>query len=677
MKSSWSRIAWATAALLTMILVLVVASSVAAQRPPGIIASSHTSGSGSAGASFRIAGGSFSYTVVDTDQVKCYNATGGIPCPAPGTPFYGQDAQHEGNLASYVDNGDGTVSDLNTGLLWQRTIDANGDGEIDADDKRTAAEAEAYCLALTLAGSADWRLPTIKELYSLILFTGTDPSGCENVQQCPNLAPFIDTDYFDFAYGDTDAGERLIDSQYASSDFYASDSGKLFGVNFADGRIKGYDLVMPGGSEKIFYVQCVQDTAGYGVNDLVDNGDGTLTDWATGLMWAQADSGAALNWEEALAWVQTQNDVGYLGYDDWRLPDAKELQSILDYTRSPDSSSSAAIDPLFDVSPMTNEGGTVDYPMYWASTTHVAYNGSGEASAYVAFGRALGWMQLQGQTCYTLVDVHGAGAQRSDPKRGSLSGYYLGPACGGGSAYGRGPQGDVIRVDNYARLVRDADAGQPMPAQIVSLSAGLDGCVVSFSAEVTGTEPIAWLWDLGAWGASTTTNPIVDFGASGAYPYTLTVANGGGAYSDTAGAIVTVDCCMPVRSAAVAWSPPTPLEGEVLTFTVSASGTAPIVYAWAWGDGSGGAGPVATHRYAAAGDYTVTMTATNGCGESAVRHDVNVAAAGPVYSAYLPAISRSAAYRTVVARPVSKPPAPPGPTQPPRLHPLHGAAVAI
>jgi hypothetical protein len=65
-------------------------------------------------------------------------------------------------------------------------------------------------------------------------------------------------------------------------------------------------------------------------------------------------------------------------------------------------------------------------------------------------------MQQQGQTCYTLMDVHGAGAQRSDPKSGSSSSYYLGTSCSGGSAYGHGPQGDIIRVNNYVRLVRDA-----------------------------------------------------------------------------------------------------------------------------------------------------------------------------------------------------------------------------
>ena len=64
----------------------------------------------------------------------------------------------------------------------------------------------------------------------------------------------------------------------------------------------------------------------------VDNGDGTITDLATGLMWQKADSGMTLNWEEALEYSE-ELELG--GHDDWRLPNVKELQGILDYSRSP------------------------------------------------------------------------------------------------------------------------------------------------------------------------------------------------------------------------------------------------------------------------------------------------------------------------------------------------------
>ncbi|MFC1893662.1 hypothetical protein ACFLYR_06525 [Chloroflexota bacterium] len=57
------------------------------------------------------------YVVVDTGQDKCYHNAREISCPQPGEAFYGQDAQYQGVQLAYQDNGDGTVTDLNTGLL--------------------------------------------------------------------------------------------------------------------------------------------------------------------------------------------------------------------------------------------------------------------------------------------------------------------------------------------------------------------------------------------------------------------------------------------------------------------------------------------------------------------------------------------------------------------------------
>ena len=386
------------------------------------------------------------YPVADTKQIACYNDQFQlIVCPVEGGAFYGQDAQQSGRQPSYTDNGDGTVTDNITGLMWRQSPDRNGDGVINAEDKLTYDEASASASNMTLAGYSDWRLPTIKELYSLILFSGKDPSGAGSISPT-SLVPFIDASYFEFAYGDENAGERIIDSQWCSSTLYAANTGGyedlVFGVNFADGRIKGYWISNENGMEKTFYVIYVRGNATYGANQLSDNGDGTITDDATGFMWSRGDSGTGLDWEEALAWVQERNNENYLGYSDWRLPNAKELQSIVDYSRSPDSTGSAAIDPMFNVTSITNEGGELDYPFYWTSTTHVSAGLiSGANAAYIAFGRALGYMNG------AWMDVHGAGAQRSDPKFGDSSDYPL----------GNGPQGDAVRIYNYVRMVRDVD----------------------------------------------------------------------------------------------------------------------------------------------------------------------------------------------------------------------------
>jgi len=206
----------------------------------------------------------------------------------------------------------------------------------------------------------------------------------------------------------------------------------MFGVNFADGRIKGYP------TNKLFYVLYVRSNQAYGHNSFEDNSDGTISDNATGLTWMQSDSESAMNWEDALSYCE---NLPLAGADDWRLPNVKELQSLVDYSRSPDTSNSAAIDPLFVVSTITNEAEQLDYPFYWSSTTHTDPNGNGSNGAYVAFGRALGNMNGR------WMDVHGAGAQRSDPKNGAASDF----------PEGHGPQGDAIRIENYVRCVRGGE----------------------------------------------------------------------------------------------------------------------------------------------------------------------------------------------------------------------------
>ena len=387
------------------------------------------------------------YPVNDTGQDECYSNDRSINPPEPGEAFFGQDAQYnELQLApAYRNNEDGTISDLNTGLMWiqERGEKISWDEAIDgADECRTA-------------NYDDWRMPTIKELYSLIDFRGNNKPTIEE------STPFIDVEYFDFEYGDEDQGERIIDCQDWSATEYVhftmNNDSTVFGVNFADGRIKGYPKLRrdrENVSDNKLHVRYVRGNSRYGINQLTDNGDNTISDEATGLMWSKYDSDEHLNWEEALAWVGSKNENEYLGYSDWRLPNAKELQSIVDYTRAPSVTNSAAIDSVLDCTPIENEDGEEDYPFYWTNTTHVDGPTDAEYSkaVYVCFGRASGWMQLPPQFEWMFLDVHGAGAQRSDPKEGNPDDF----------PHGFGPQGDVIRIYNYVRLVR----GQSKPHSV-------------------------------------------------------------------------------------------------------------------------------------------------------------------------------------------------------------------
>ena len=391
----------------------------------------------------RAAATTGSYPIVGTGQRSFWNSAGtAIEPPLKAAPLYGQDAQFPSSKAAYRVNSDGTVSDLVTGLMWTQSPDLNGDGVINGDDKLTVSQAVKSARTVTAGGYRDWRLPTIKELYSLITFTGGDPRIEDT--DTSGLKPFIDTDYFTFSYGDTEH-ERIIDAQFATSTLYVGKTAgpnaqTMFGVNFADGRIKGYGTG-PSGNKR-FFVYYVRGNPAYGDNSFHDNSDGTVTDLPTGLMWSQADSGVGMNWESALAWVQKQNERKYLGYDDWRLPDIKTLQSIVDYSRAPGVTGSAAIDPVFQSTEIRNEAGEPDDGCFWSSTTHLGQGPEpGARAAYICFGRAMGKMFGAWR------DVHGAGAQRSDPKAGYSSEF----------PNGRGPQGDAIRIDNFVRLVRSSN----------------------------------------------------------------------------------------------------------------------------------------------------------------------------------------------------------------------------
>ena len=165
------------------------------------------------------------YTLPDTGQTKCYDNSKEIPCPSPGERFYGQDAQYRGAQLSYRDNGDGTVTDLNTGLMWQQGDDQN-------NQTRTWQQAIAYCEALSLANHSDWRLPTVEELTSLTSIGRINPS--------------IDTQYFPQCRSD----------YYWSSSTYVNYPDSAWGVNFHYGYVYAYYKPY-----NYYYVRCVRGGA--------------------------------------------------------------------------------------------------------------------------------------------------------------------------------------------------------------------------------------------------------------------------------------------------------------------------------------------------------------------------------------------------------------------------------
>jgi hypothetical protein len=122
-----------------------------------------------------------------TGQKDCYGVVEDqswvvVPCEAAEIP--GQDGAYQAgcpNEGRYVDNGDGTVTDTCTGLMWQKdTADVNGDGlvspEWDGGDAVIWRDALEYCEGLSFAGHDDWRLPNVRELQSIVDYGRFDPA---------------------------------------------------------------------------------------------------------------------------------------------------------------------------------------------------------------------------------------------------------------------------------------------------------------------------------------------------------------------------------------------------------------------------------------------------------------------------------------------------------------------
>ena len=119
----------------------------------------------------------------------------------------------------YTDNGDGTVTDIETKLMWQQeTNRQNMDWSV----------ARSYCEKLPLAGYTDWRLPTLKELKTLV-----------DLNQNP---PRINHTYF----------PNTVSSFYWSSNTYAGGTNSAWGVNFGSG-----DDGMPSKGSRL-YVRAVR-----------------------------------------------------------------------------------------------------------------------------------------------------------------------------------------------------------------------------------------------------------------------------------------------------------------------------------------------------------------------------------------------------------------------------------
>ncbi len=259
------------------------------------------------------------------------------------TATFGEDSDYTRNAPSFVDNGNGTISDVNTGLMWQKV----GNGE------STWETAVANASSITTGGYTDWRLPTPSELFS--------------IQNHENNNPALNTTYFPSS---VPAAEY-----WWTSDIFGSSTTNIWCANAGGGlgpKPKA-ETVSAGGAFQYHarYVRGAKPTNGH---NYVNNGDGTITDLDTNLMWSQVPS-SNRSWTAALTYAE---DLALGGYSDWRMPNVKELQSLVDFARA--TATTATTTPCLNRTLFPSASAT----SYWSSSSQKS--GTPTAAWVVEFG---------------------------------------------------------------------------------------------------------------------------------------------------------------------------------------------------------------------------------------------------------------------------------------------------
>lgn len=234
----------------------------------------------------------------------------------------GEDSDFSINPPTYTDNGNGTITDNVTGLMWQKT-----DG-----GEMVFENTSSYCTSLNLGGFTDWRLPTCIELFG--------------INSHDKVNPALNTAFF----------TKTAAEYWWTGVLRTDDKTSVWVVN-AGGGIGAHPKTetMSAGGTKRFHVRAVRNTmAPVTLTDrFTDNSNGTVTDKLTGLVWQKTQSVLLMTWEEALIYA---SGLTLAGNSEWRLPNIKELQSLNDEKLSK---------PSFNRTYFPN----VISGNYWSSTT--------------------------------------------------------------------------------------------------------------------------------------------------------------------------------------------------------------------------------------------------------------------------------------------------------------------
>ncbi len=290
-----------------------------------------------------------------TGQTTCYDSEGDV-ISCEGT---GQDGDIRAGFPwptpRFTDNGDGTVTDNLTGLMWLKDADCFGSRDWDSALRRVKdfnSNPGDYACWEYNGKYNDWVLPNVNELDSLNnseeSYSGTwlEDQGFMNVQQSHDSYWSSTTDVSSANYWPS------VPARYA----WAVDiRGSILKRERKDNHYYHIWPIRTGqtGSTKIpktgqttSYADGddgdLQRGAEWPVPRFTDDGDGTVTDNLTGLMWLKGACFQNKTWQEALDAIADFNDNpeslswcgGYTGtYNDWRLPNKNELHSLTDFSQ--------------------------------------------------------------------------------------------------------------------------------------------------------------------------------------------------------------------------------------------------------------------------------------------------------------------------------------------------------
>jgi hypothetical protein len=287
---------------------------------------------------------------------------------APGDDGY-IEAGMEWPAPRFTDNGDGTVTDTLTGLMWLK------DGGCMWKSWNSALRAitnfnnnpRKYSCLRYAANYADWRLPNMNELESLVNYGVSNSASWLNSQGFVNMKSSSYWSSTTYRGGTTQAWTVSI---YNGTGSMSSKYGTLYVLPVRD-AVSGNSQEVSSTGQTVSYAKGDDGYIEAGIEwptlRFTDNGDGTVTDTITGLMWLKDGGCFKKNWSTMLSTISNFNSypgqyncLGYAAsYTDWRLPNVKELESFLNYGTS-------------DSSSWLNSQGFVNVKSsyYWSSTTY-------------------------------------------------------------------------------------------------------------------------------------------------------------------------------------------------------------------------------------------------------------------------------------------------------------------